>query len=1206
MNTPKDLFPKFNSGRDVTRWMAAQLSRSGIPADSAIFGEDVFGEDSGNALVVNPNTESETRFPVSYESQSGLLRVGNTLYTNSFIAEGYDKGKPLGEYLNPQQTAMRFLTDAIKTAKQENMPVSDVYTALTDPLPRPGIATDLRTMPSGTLNKYSSTLTQLYPRSWSSRMIGSSALNIASTRGYIPVKGAEMGEEFVPTDDESFNPDALTRATTPTANVQTSIHFGMALGDSPGMSYRATKRELTVEGSKSIAGKIDKFGKRAFRERWEADPLLYPNEGTQQEPRQLMVEAFLQKRELGEGRAIIGQLRNATIRTTPQKSYLPIDSHLDLSQLKLEEGFTGQHAYVGREGATLATIGENKIRLPSTNFAASNIGEIRLGIGMGRRVINQLTSLLGSERRDQIEANFMYAKAYDDTARQEILDLVEGKTGIKTSFGTGANDGMSLVFEKGRVAEIFSSKSLQEKDLPVYQQGATEFLEKNNIDIATAYQNVKYKPEKIALIAEGLKSITQKNEKGEWMYSGKKWDSIRDAALKVREEASEWAANGTSGMELLDRMVSRYDELGPKLTDPDTGESFTPFPIIQKGFSVEYPGKGRVGLDILNWMGRENPELQKEVIQQGVKNNAYLRYQLMMEQPKAKEVGVPEGGVVTDKNLTTDNRLKAIGDYLSDKVNPGQMFSVNGVTVVHPEDVIRNGTTGMKTAYSRLFDPYNDAWKNPNDGRISDVELQGFDPYPINQQMTDRAMEVVKQTGMHISGNYGANADARKEMESVKPNGLYYAQMQGNPDLGETEARYGRVELEKMARDFGVSESDIIGMGPIPTALQRYPASMGPLYANATYDKSVKTGLQISMSNSIRTQGDWDSDSVEAMPLIKKDENGNLVRMAGADEAVNSQGQNNIAALQVLATIGGEDNFNKKLAEIQAAKGAAPTPDEMIQGYEGPNGRIDSLKAGKQNVVGGAIEDSILPAGKTALTALTNPSRATHVVSNKDMIDTAQVGIESKSEMSGFLLLRGLQKAVGGKALETANQSFPNYQSGFRSMADAASLPASKTSPAALIHQQIANAHLKVLDMESSELPFAIKGFNFEWLSRWANTGRDGASFRYGNVVSQDFTKFLGVKSYDPETIATLFAPPDEMKQKALAQFVRDARAGKGPKRDGVINDILTGGGEAHITIWLEVVLPPSCGRRQRKENLLLPKMAGFCFPIATAPSLSK
>lgn len=271
-------------------------SRSGIPADSAIFGEDVFGEDSGNALVVNPNTESETRFPVSYESQSGLLRVGNTLYTNSFIAEGYDKGKPLGEYLNPQQTAMRFLTDAIKTAKQENMPVSDVYTALTDPLPRPGIATDLRTMPSGTLNKYSSTLTQLYPRSWSSRMIGSSALNIASTRGYIPVKGAEMGEEFVPTDDESFNPDALTRATTPTANVQTSIHFGMALGDSPGMSYRATKRELTVEGSKSIAGKIDKFGKRAFRERWEADPLLYPNEGTQQEPRQLMVEAFLQKR----------------------------------------------------------------------------------------------------------------------------------------------------------------------------------------------------------------------------------------------------------------------------------------------------------------------------------------------------------------------------------------------------------------------------------------------------------------------------------------------------------------------------------------------------------------------------------------------------------------------------------------------------------------------------------------------------------------------------------------------------------------------------------------------------------------------------------------------------------------------------------------------------------------------------------------------
>lgn len=119
MNTPKDLFPKFNSGRDVTRWMAAQLSRSGIPADSAIFGEDVFGEDSGNALVVNPNTESETRFPVSYESQSGLLRVGNTLYTNSFIAEGYDKGKPLGEYLNPQQTAMRFLTDAIKTAKQE-------------------------------------------------------------------------------------------------------------------------------------------------------------------------------------------------------------------------------------------------------------------------------------------------------------------------------------------------------------------------------------------------------------------------------------------------------------------------------------------------------------------------------------------------------------------------------------------------------------------------------------------------------------------------------------------------------------------------------------------------------------------------------------------------------------------------------------------------------------------------------------------------------------------------------------------------------------------------------------------------------------------------------------------------------------------------------------------------------------------------------
>jgi len=1138
-------FRPFNNDKEASNWLAGNLSKMGIPAFTASYGEEEFGEGSGTTLVLGEN--EDTRLNVSYSPDSGLIKVGNTLFTRAFIGSSKSSDKEtIGIFENPHEFALRMLGEASYAAKRNNIAFGDAFSALTDPLPRPGIATDIRTMPNERKSYYDQMMVQLYPRGMNKSAISGSSVAFGEQMGFVPTESLVSGEDFIPSDDDDVNPEILKNITLPYAHIQTSINQARLLGQAPGYSYNPHDHGLVSYDEKNRAGKVGKDIKRFVRERWMLDPSKYRNEGTLQAPKQLIMGVMMQERMLGEGRSILGQLHDASAVTTFQKKAIALESSLDLSKLKLAEGMEGADGkFIPREGAILASDGKNDIRLPSTNFSGSTIGQIYLGIGTGDRVIGQLTKLLGAERYSQIKANFIKARPDSEEERQQILDLVKQKTGFNPIFGVGANNAISLVFSMSRSAEDWAFKNQGEKDVPIYNKGVTEFLKENNIDYATAAQNIKHKAAKVQYITDSFRTITEKDKQGNYIYSGKKYDSVRNVAEQVLAQSKQWEADGVKGIELREKELELYDQLAPRLKDPETGEEMQIFPSLQPGVSVEYPGEGSANYDIVNWVSKTNPVLSEELINTGVQQNPYLRMALSVEGGESQEVKIPEQGIVTDEGLTSDNRIREISKYLSSQVRPGQIFNVAGVNVPHPDDVLANGTSAMKQAVSELFMPYADAWKT-KDGNIGYTEFKGSTPYSIPDQMKDRAQALQDATAMHLAGNAGASDTARKKMLSLMNPGRFYAKLQATPDLKDSEARFGRTELRKIAKGLGVSEEQVAKMGPIPFLFQRHPASKGPLYFSGTFDKNIKSGFQMSIDKQIDALADSDGDSGQLLPLLKRDSNNKIVPMEGALEAILAQGKDGISSLRTLATVGGEKAFNEAYERMTAAKGSAPTAQEMIRGFDSPTGWVAPFEAGKQNVVGGAIKDGRIKG--SPLSNLINKAKSAFNISGSDVAASASSTIKSKQEMSGFLVTRALMDSVKKENIQAASEAFPTYQAGLRGMAEAGSIDPELMKPGSLIGEQVANPHIAVLDMEESSIPFAIEGFNYGWLGRWASHGKDGGFYNYKVLAQQDFKKIAASNFGDPETVAMMFSPSDPEKMKKVAQYVKDVRANKNPK----------------------------------------------------------
>jgi len=1166
---------KFSSTEEATRYLASTLKGWGIHAEAMQLGGDTYKDANWN-LILGKNLD--TRLKVTYDTDTGLLSAGSAIFTNAWRNTESDALNPQGKYYKPAELASLFIGQAASVSVESSDPSNfttfhDAFSALTDVLPHLGVATNVSTMPQKVRRYFENSLVQFFPNNLSSRNLEATSKAFGMQTGYIPVNDSSIGGEYVPMSGRPVNPELLNKIRDPWSGAQFSTHMGQYLASVPemGMEYDSESGSLTGYNNKDQSSKINKVFKRSKRETWELDPLEYPNFGTQESVEQVLNVGIIQnaKYGMGEGKGVGGRLLGKEATTPYQIKNIPIDPALNIKDLQISERFRdigpSEAVRVGSEGETIASIGDTKLGVSGTSFAGTMVGRMYLGVGVGETTVNQLVNALGSPYRSQIERNFSSYKPHSETERNQILGMVNNLVAgqdITAVFGEGKQDGLSLVYKQARVASLLSLKDPSQKVLTGYEEGLSESLKKDSVDYALSFGDIKDSHAFKYDVVRGFEKFLVKNaHNDDYVLNRDGRDGeMRSVAQKIADSTRSWKSEGIDGERLLEKQWQIIQDNPITGIDPDTGNKYPILPVLSEGAVVEYPGKGRIGFDTLAWANEVNPGTRDWIINKYGGNNPLARFALAAMGSKGKDIQPSESSLFPSEFLPDDEKLKMVSGYLSDQVKPGELISVGGVSLPHPDDIMSNGTGNARSAMIRLFSGYSDdTYINKESGIVSQTPMMGYEPYPIQDQIKDRAQAVRDEVELQLSGGFGRSKDSRTDTMALNTPGGTSEKMFASENVKGWTFEYGPDAAERMANGLGVSSAKMKKMGPLPYMFARSPEAQAPLYGYAEYNPDIK-GIRMSTASGINFKGDWDADTVRSTPMFDVGEDGKIQPATGFEELLKQQGSPDDLALRTLSTFGSEKEFQSKYDEIAAAKGSSPTSHDMVYGYGDVAGFTPNLMGTKQNVVWSALESVNKVSSMDSLKALGNPDLKNYTVSRDKLVEMGLDARQNKHDMGVLTPLRELRMAMSTpEQMKAVDEAFPQYGQTLRSMmkGQGSTMGDRLLTPSSQILDKTLGIYQIPLD--GGKLPFRgmMDGGNYAWTNKMAGNGRR-AGTTVGGLAGQDFDEIVKSGYGSPEEIAMMFSPADAESLQKVSGYVSSYRNGSVKTIPSGIHNIVT------------------------------------------------